>query len=254
MGETYNKKRYAAIISPFSTSIFHYRKPFVVAWWAASFPGFGHFMLNKYLTAFILISWEVVINNAAHLNEAIYLSMIGKFEKAVEVLDQRWVIVYICIYVFSIWDSFRLTVEMNKHYTMAYQEGLPIIFRNTSTLEINLLDSKSPIFSLFWSLLTPGLGNLYASRIFSVIFFLTWWLIITYKANVYSAIHVTLMGDFQHATRLLVPQWFLFIPSIYCFAAYDSYVSTVETNKLMNQYMSRELKGKYQDLGFKMPL
>lgn len=254
MGESYKKKRYAAIISPFTTSILHYRKPFVVAWWAAAFPGFGHFMLNKYLTAFILISWEILINNAAHLNEAIYLTMIGRFEDAVGVLDQKWIILYICMYIFSIWDSYRLTVEMNKHYTMAYRDNFPIIIKNSSSLEINLMDKKSPILALLWSLLTPGLGNLYVARILSVIFILTWWLIITYQANVYAAIHFTLMGDFSHASQVLIPQWLLFIPSIYCFAAYDSYVSAVEINKLLDRYMSRELKEKYQDLEFKMPL
>lgn len=65
---------------------------------------------------------------------------------------------------------------------------------------------------------------------------------------------MTLVGDFQGAKNILVPQWFLFVPSIYCFAAYDSYVSAVELNKFIDKYLARELKKKYQDSQFKMPI
>lgn len=243
-----------AIVSPYTTSLLHYRKPFVIAWWGAAFPGFGHFMLSKYLTAFILISWEVIINNLAHLNEAIFLTMIGKFDEAIAVLDEHWIILYICMYVFSIWDSYRLTIELNKHYSLAYYEGFPYQITNTSLFEINVLDKKNPVLAVVWSLITPGLGNLYVTRVLSVIFVLTWWLVITYEANVFPAIHYTLVGDFQSATKILVPQWFLFIPSIYCFAAYDSYVTAVELNKFIDKYLGRELKNKYQDPHYKMPI
>ncbi|MCM3616708.1 hypothetical protein M3936_03835 [Sutcliffiella horikoshii] len=254
MGNQHEKKRYVAILSPYTSSILHYRKPFVVAWWGAAFPGFGHFMLSKYLTAFILISWEVIINNLAHLNEAIFLSMIGRYEEAIAVLDQHWIILYICMYVFSIWDSYRLTIEMNKHYSLAYYEDFPVLIKNTSSIEINVLDKKNPLLAIVWSLLAPGLGNLYATRVLSVIFVLTWWLVITYQANMFPAIHMTLVGDYEEATKILVPQWFLFVPSIYCFAAYDSYVSAVELNKFIDKYIAKELKRKYQDSQFKMPL
>lgn len=142
MGNQHEKKRYVAIISPYTTSLLHYRKPYVVAWWGAAFPGFGHFMLSKYLTAFILISWEVVINSLSHLNEAIYLSMIGRYEEGIAVLDQHWIILYVCMYVFSIWDSYRLTIEMNKHYSLAYHEDFPFLVKNTSSIEVNVLDKK----------------------------------------------------------------------------------------------------------------
>jgi TM2 domain-containing membrane protein YozV len=254
LGNQHEKKRYVAIVSPFTINLLHYRKPFVVAWWGAAFPGFGHLMLSKYLTAFILIFWEVVTNSLTHLNEAIYLSMTGKFEEAIAVLDQHWIILYVCIYVFSIWDSYRLTIEMNKHYTMAYHEDYPVLIKNTSSIEINILDKKKPLLALLWSLLTPGLGNLYASRALSVIFILTYWLVITYQANVFPAIHFTLTGNFEVARNILVPQWFLFIPSIYCFSAYESYVNAVELNKFIDKYISRELKKKYQDSQFKMPI
>ncbi|TYS70957.1 hypothetical protein FZC76_03420 [Sutcliffiella horikoshii] len=254
MGYQHDKKRYVGIFSPYTTSLIHYRKPLVVAWWGAAFPGFGHFMLSKYLTAFILITWEVVINTLSHLNEAIFFSMTGRFEEAIAVLDLHWIILYICMYVFSIWDSYRLTIELNKHYTLAYHEDFPLMINNTSYIEINVLDKKNPLLAIIWSLLTPGLGNLYVTRILSVIFFLTWWVIITYEANVFPAIHMTLVGNFQGATDILVPQWLLFVPSIYCFAVYDSYVSAVELNKFIDKYLSRELKDKYQDIQFKMPI
>ncbi|MDX5475592.1 MAG: hypothetical protein LPK00_08635 [Bacillaceae bacterium] len=249
-----SKERFVAMISPYTTSLLHYRKPSVVAWWSAAFPGFGHFMLSKYVTAFILIAWEVVINTLANLNHAIFLSMTGRFNEAIEILEPKWIFVYVSMYIFSIWDSYRLTIEMNKHYTMAYRDDYPSLIANSSSIEVNLIDKKNPLLAAFWSAIIPGLGSLYMTRLVSTVLLITWWLFITYQANVYEALLFSFLGRFSEATEILVPHWLLFIPSIYCFSIYDAYVSSVQINKYIDKFISRKLKKDYQHPSFKMPL
>ncbi len=46
------------------------------------------------------------------------------------------------------------------------------------------------------------------------------------------------------------PQWSLFMPSIYGFAAFDAYVYAVENNKLFEKAQRQWLEEEYQTLGF----
>ena len=71
------KPRYSkGQISVFGTNSVYPRVPWVSAWWSAAFPGFGHMFIGKYLHGFILIIWELVVNNMSHLNMAIALSFL----------------------------------------------------------------------------------------------------------------------------------------------------------------------------------
>lgn len=83
-------------------------------------------MLHRYATAFILIVWELFINTKAHVNAGILYSLLGDFEKAKAVLDERWLMFYVAIYIYGIWDSYRGAVDMNKLYLLADREDAPI--------------------------------------------------------------------------------------------------------------------------------
>lgn len=39
-------RRNLAHLSIFSIVCFHKRSPWIIAWWAAAFPGFGHYLLG----------------------------------------------------------------------------------------------------------------------------------------------------------------------------------------------------------------
>ncbi|MDP4083663.1 MAG: hypothetical protein Q8934_03510 [Bacillota bacterium] len=73
---TKNVRDIAAFISPYSINYLHIKNPWVSAWWSGAFPGLGQIMMCKYIIGFILICWEIFINQHAHLNLAIYLSMV----------------------------------------------------------------------------------------------------------------------------------------------------------------------------------
>jgi hypothetical protein len=74
------------------------RNPYVIALWSAIFPGLGHLLLSKYMRGFMLFAWEIIINLKSHLNAAIFYSFTFQFDMAKEILDKRWLILYIPIY------------------------------------------------------------------------------------------------------------------------------------------------------------
>ncbi|MGG3007035.1 hypothetical protein [Geobacillus stearothermophilus] len=119
-------RRKRAHLSQLTTTHFHLRHPLVVAFFSFSFPGFGNLMQQRYATAFMLILWELFINTKARINTGILYSLLGDFEKAKAVLDERWLMFYVAIYMYSIWNSYRGSVDMNKLYLLADREDAPI--------------------------------------------------------------------------------------------------------------------------------
>ncbi|SES94456.1 hypothetical protein SAMN05660297_00955 [Natronincola peptidivorans] len=247
-------RRKIAHLSTVGTTQIHLRNPRIIAWWSAAFPGMGHLLLSKYLRGFLLFVWEVIINMQANINMAIYYSFIGEFHQAKEVLNKEWMLLYIPIYIFAIWDSYRTTVDMNNVYKLASREDAEIKAFNIGAMEINYLDKRSPANAFVWSALMPGIGQLYIHRIITATFVLIWWIMVIYLANLLPAIHYSLLGQIAEAKEVLDIHWMMNSPSIYGFAVYDAYVNTVENNRLYNWEQSKFLKRQYQFEGFNMPL
>lgn len=247
-------RRSVAYLSLLGTTQLHLRNPFVIACWSVAFPGMGHLLLSKYLRGFLLFIWEVVVNFKSHINLLILYSFLGDFEKAMQVVDIKWMSLYIPAYLFSIWDSYRTTIDLNHAYMLAAREDAEIKPFKISTMEINYLDKRNPWVSAIWSLFIPGGGQLYIHRLITAFFLVTWWIILCLNANFLPAMHYTLLGDFQQAKSLIDMQWLLNIPSVYFFAMYDAYTNTVENNKLFDWEQSKFLKRDYQNPNFIMPL
>ena len=94
----------------------------VAAWWSAAFPGMGHLLHGSYVKGFIFFAWEFIINIGARINEAMVYSFTGQFELAKATLDTRWVLLYIAVYIISIWDSYRTSVDINKIYISIFNQ------------------------------------------------------------------------------------------------------------------------------------
>ncbi|WP_442598742.1 hypothetical protein [Neobacillus sp. D3-1R] len=244
----------AAFVSPYSINYLHLKNPWIPVWWSAAFPGLGQIMMCKYVIGFILICWEIFINQMAQINQAILLSMIGEFEKAKDVINLKWFLVYIPVYIYGMWDSYTKTVVYNKDYLLCYKNGYEIISDNINTLELNKLEKRNPLYAIIWSIFTPGMGYLYINRLLSVIIFFIWFIVIVYYSNLLPSIHFTMLGDFKAAIKAIDPQWFLYLPSLYLFVIYDSYVQTVEYNKVFDKEQTTYFKREYQDPNFRMPL
>jgi hypothetical protein len=253
MPTSYKPRRQIAHVSVLGTTQLHLKHPWVVTWWSCAFPGFGHLLLSKYMRALLLIVWEFVTNTYSHLNEAMVYTFIGQFDKATEALELRWLALYVPVYLFAIFDSHRTTVDMNQLYVLADRENPPFISFRMNALETNYLDKRNPSTSLLWSLLMPGLGHLYLHRLLTAIVVLIMWIIVVYQSKMLISLHSTLIGDWDHVSAVLNKQWALFIPSMYGFALYDAYVTTIEINKLFARDQKNYLMQEYQNKQFTMP-
>ncbi len=243
-------RRYKAHVSTLGTTQLHLRNPYIIAWWSAAFPGFGHMLLSKYLRGYALFIWEVFVNIKAHVNYAMIYSFQGNIDMAKEVLDTRWLLMYIPVYLFGIWDSYRTTVDMNKIYLLAEREEHRFNSFSLGALEINYLDKRNPIMACMWSLFIPGLGQLYIHRILTSFFVIVSLVVFYYYSSVQEAIVLLFLGKVKEATSVIKPEWLLFIPSHYGFAVYDSYINTVENNNLFDKDLRNHLKENYQSKSF----
>ncbi|GGM39583.1 hypothetical protein GCM10011351_27190 [Paraliobacillus quinghaiensis] len=243
-----------AHVSVLGTTQLHLRNPYIVAWWSAAFPGFGHLLLSKYLRGYILCIWEIFINSMTKLNLAMVYSFTGNMEMAKDVLEPRWMLLYIPVYLFGIWDSYRTTVDMNKVFVLADHENASFKSYAISAFEVNYLDKRRPIMAIIWSLLSPGLGQLYIHRVFKALFTMVCMIVFVYYSKLLVAVQFLFLGEINLATEVIDPQWLLFLPSLYGFSIYDSYVNTVENNKLFKSEQRKFLKENYQQHRFKIPV
>jgi TM2 domain-containing membrane protein YozV len=245
-------RRYIAHVGTLGTSQIHLRNPYITAWWSAAFPGFGHFILSKYIRGYFLFIWEVVVNLQANLNLAIIYTFQGQFSMVKEVVDTRWLLAYMPVYLYGIWDSYRSAVDMNKVYLLADRENHRFNMLSINSLEVNCLDKRNPFMALFWSLFIPGLGHLYTHRMGTAFFIFFWTALFLYYSQVLEAVPLLFMGDMHLATAAVQDRWLLFLPSIYGFAAFDAHQNAAANNKLFEREQRNFLQDNYQRPNFKV--
>lgn len=246
-------RRSRALVSILGTTQLHLRSPIVVGLWSAIFPGMGHMLLSKYIRGFILFTWEVVVNLFSHMNLAIFYTFTFRPELAKQVLDTRWLLLYIPMYLFAIWDSHRTATDMNNQFLLAVREDAEVKPFILHPMGINYLDKSPSWVAIAWSMLSPGAGQLLIHRIIVAFFLIGWWIVVIISSNVLPAIHHTLQGSFEQAKQVVNPQWLLNIPSLYFYGIYDAYVNVVESNKLFEWEQGKFLRRQYQASSFPMP-
>lgn len=239
-------RRYTAYIGSINTIQLHKQNPYIVAWWSGALPGFGHILLAKHFRGILFFAWEILVNVMSNLNLAMVYSFNGEIDMAIQVIEPRWILMYIPMYIFMIWDSYRLTVDMNKQLLLAETENAPLPTSSISVWEVNHLEQKIPMMAAVWSLLTPGLGQLHLNRVFFGINCIFWFIVFVFFSDILIAIHHLFLGQISDATGVLDPQWFMFFPSLIIFSSYDAYVHAVENNKLFKRVQRRNLKEDYQ--------
>ncbi|MDF2962804.1 MAG: putative rane protein [Paenibacillus sp.] len=197
--------------------------------------------------------WEFFINVKSHLNEAIFYSMIGDFATAKSVIDTKWFLFYMAIYIFTMWDCYRIALDLNKYSQLADRNDSPIMPFNIGALEINYLDYRKPWSGVIWSLFMPGLGSVYGNRLPTGLFVLICTIFSVYQSNVLPAFHWMFEGKLNLVRTEINPQWFLNLPSLWGFALSSTYIDIHFTNQLFKTEQSRYLTEHYQPLTFKMP-
>lgn len=246
-------RRPKAHLSPYIINYLYERNPWKVVWWSTAFPGAGYLLLCKYFTGAMLIIWELFINFQAHINEAILYSLIGEFEMAKAVIDTRWFLIYITVYIFQLRNCYKLTKDLNKISRIADRVESPILPFNMSPLEISYLDYRKPWEGAIWGFTNPGLESIYANRLPTGMIMLICFIITVYQSNVLPAIHLTFTGNTEMARAVINSQWYLNIPSLMLFAVSSGYNDIKYTNHLFKVEQSRYLAGHYQPAPFIMP-
>lgn len=247
-------RRTVAYVSQLGTTQIHARNPATIACWSLAFPGFGHLLLDKYLRGYALILWEMFINQKIHLNLAIVHSFNGQFQAAKDALDPKFMFLYIPVYLFSIWDSYRTAADLNKQYILAAREQAPIKRFSIGAMDIHYLDKRKPWIAAVWSMTIPSLGQMYLNRIILSTFILVNTILIIWKSNLILALHYLLIGAIAKSSAAVDIQWLLYFPSFYFFTIYDAYVHTVESNKLFDASLKRYLIRNYQPTGVKLEI
>jgi hypothetical protein len=244
-------RRPLANVSIWGTTYIHKRNPYIVALWSATFPGFGHLLINKYVRGYFLIIWEIFINQSSRLNLAMSYTFTGDIEIAKSVINVNVIYMYIPLYIYSIWDSYRACVELNNLYILSENEPSPVKALIVKPFEINYLDKRSPIIASLWSMSIPSTGQLYLNQFVSAFFTLVVTVVFVYQSHFIEGIHYLLLGDVHHSTAVLDRQWIFYLPSIYFYGIYESFVNAIENNKLFKAEQKMFLKEKFPVKGFK---
>lgn len=237
----------------YSLNIFHLHHPLVIAWWSLAFPGFGHIALGSIIKGIFLFIAEIVINQKSHINMAIIYSFTGNFAQAKQVLDTQWLLLYTGALFYGVWDSYRLALEFNKLSVLGDRENGTLTPITLGSVSINCLEKRTPWVSFAWSIITPGLGQLYNADFIKAIFLVIIGAGVIGFSHSLQAIHYTFLGDFTQAKAVLDWQLALNIPSFYGFALWEASVSTVEFNKLFDREQAQYFKSQFQNPNFDWP-
>lgn len=240
-------RRPLATISVYGVTFLHRQNPFMVAWWSAAFPGFGHYLLNQYIRATLLTLSEFFTNVLAHVNEAIVYSFSGKFEMAKAVVQPRWLFGYVIIYFYAIWDSYRSTLVQNKMCQLAELENeriRPIILH---PLELQYLEQRNPFIAALYSFFFPGLGQLYNHQFVLAFYGMSWWWIYLTLSRAHEALLNFFLGNIQESIAILQPQWLLFMPSIVGGAVFHAFISAMGHNRLFRLEQRQHFADRYRN-------
>jgi TM2 domain-containing membrane protein YozV len=238
-------RRQQALLSVDGLSSLRWQDPKLIAWWSASFPGFGHFLLHQFIRGFLLSAWEVTINSLARINEAIFYSFSGQFEMATQVIEPRWAFAYATVYLFAIWDSYIKAIDANKQYHLAKMEGARITSNLIKPWTITNISLKRPGAAMVCSCIFPGLGQLYNNRLALGFYGVFWWFIYMTMSRSHEAALYLILGKLSKSTALLNPHWLLFMPSVIGGAMYDAFMTAQDHNRLFRLEQKQYLADKY---------
>lgn len=244
-----SSRRPVAKLSLFGITSLNMRNPYMVLWWSATFPGFGHFLLNQYLRGTFLTLSEVIFNTLGNVNEAIVYTVCGNFAKATAILEPRYVIGYIIIYFVSMWDCYCSAVYQNKLYSIAQLKNEPLPSMRLFTSEVQYIQPKSPLSAAMLSLFFPGMGQLYNHRIGLGFYAMFWWWLYVVLSRVHESLIDLLSGKLTESIAVLRAHWLLFMPSVIGGCVYHAFIKAKEHNMLFNLEQRQYLAERYRSSG-----
>ncbi|XJZ28279.1 hypothetical protein ACF5W4_05655 [Bacillota bacterium Lsc_1132] len=111
--------------------------------WNIALPGFSQLLLGNYLKGILFVLLEFVINVNSQFNLAIMYSFIGEIDKAESVVDYQWLMFYPCVYMFAMWDAYRVVMPPDERFSF-----LPFVFAAYFVTVGLMYSSKLTVFQL----------------------------------------------------------------------------------------------------------
>lgn len=238
-------RRVMSLMTSSGVTCLKYKNPLMVAWWSASFPGFGHFFLNQYVRGVMLTLAEVALNTLAHINETIMFSFSGRFQQAKDILEIRWAIAYMLIYMLTIWTSYVDARSINKLHLMARMENARISPGQLYRREVQFLDRRSRLSAALMSLFFPGMGQLYNQRVGLAFYGILWWILYCGMSSIHISLYHLLAGNVGASTEALRCHWLLFMPSVTGGATYHAFEMAGVRNYLLRVEQRQYLEERY---------
>ncbi|HEY3367489.1 MAG TPA: hypothetical protein VGK74_20730 [Symbiobacteriaceae bacterium] len=223
-------------MTPLGAAWLHKRNPWMALACSIALPGLGHFYCGAYFRGFVLMTWEIIVNQFSRLNLAIFLTVMGHADKARQVVNYDWIIIYPVFYVLAMCDSYRLAVDINTRFELEQRQPVrqyqPM---SISPYEISFISKRNPWMSVFLASFLGGAGHFYNFKMVKAIMLMGWHLLIWLNAGLDEAVVAMVRGDWLAAHQAIDYQWLLFFPSIHIFNIWNAYSDTVEMNKLFEE-------------------
>ncbi|HEY0827230.1 MAG TPA: hypothetical protein VGE40_03975 [Bacilli bacterium] len=101
-----------------------------------------------------------------------------------------------------------------------------------SVVGTNSLHLRHPAIMAFWSFAFPGFGHLLLHKYIRGYLLILWEMVINIKAEVNLSMYYSFTGQFELAKQTIDLRWYLLYTSVFVFAIWDSYRTTVDSNNL----------------------
>jgi hypothetical protein len=76
--------------------------------WSIALPGFPQLLVGLWFKGALFVILEIIINVQSNFNLGIMYSFLGETHKAASVIDYQWLMFYPCLYMFAMWDAYKL--------------------------------------------------------------------------------------------------------------------------------------------------
>jgi hypothetical protein len=226
-----------AVVSPFGVAFIHKRNPWVAAACSVALPGLGHFYCGAYARGFILMTWEIIVNQMGRINLSIFLTCMGHLQEARAVMLYRWAIIYPVFYILAIWDAYRLAAALNKVLELEERQpnrALPPPVK-LGVYEFTAVTRRNPWMAAFLSLFLGGGGHFYNGRLLKAVMLMSWHLAVWLNSGLNKALIATVTGHWGQVHQVVDYQWLLFWPSMHMFNVWNAYSDCVELNSLCEE-------------------
>jgi hypothetical protein len=225
------------VVHPLGVAHLHKRNPWMALACSVALPGLGHFYCGAYYRGFLLMSWEITVNQLGRVNHAVFLTAMGHADMAQAVINYRWAMIYPVFYVLAMWDAYCLTVDLNKMCEIEERQPRrhfppPIALTFSG---VNYLSKRNPWMAMFLSIFLGGAGHFYTFKSVKAVMLMGWHLAIWLNSGLNRAILATVQGNWHEVHTLVDYQWLLFWPSIHLFNIWNAWSDTVELNKLYEE-------------------